>query len=56
MPFRTSVVNGFVQISAVLTTTLDYGFDGARFYQLPRDEYSSKRKKGQKYASRAAAR
>lgn len=40
MPFEPSFVNGFVQISAVLQTTLGYVIDGARFYQLPLAEYS----------------
>lgn len=40
MPFEPSFVNGFVQISVVLQTTLGYVIDGARFYQLPRVEYS----------------
>ena len=40
MPFAPSFVNGFVQISVVLTTTPAYVIDGARFYQQPRSEYS----------------
>ena len=40
MPFAPSFVNGFVQISVVLTTTPAYVIDGARFYQQHRAEYS----------------
>lgn len=40
MPFAPSFVNGFVQISVVLATALDYVIDGAGFYQQPVAEYS----------------
>ncbi|UQY44807.1 hypothetical protein [Mixta hanseatica] len=45
MPFTPYFVNGFVQISAVLQTTLGYVIDGARFYQFPRAEYSISQEK-----------
>lgn len=43
MPFEPSFVNGFVQISGAIGTTLGYVFDGAKFYQLPPTEYSISR-------------
>lgn len=45
MPFAPSYVNGFVQISVVLKTTLDYVIDGAGFYQQRGVEYSISQQK-----------
>jgi endonuclease III-like uncharacterized protein len=45
MPFAPSYVNGFVQISVVSTTTLDYVIDGAGFYQQHAVEYSISQQK-----------
>ncbi|URQ61451.1 hypothetical protein LQ939_03695 [Pantoea alhagi] len=53
MPFTPYFVNGFVQISAVLQTTLGYVIDGARFYQFPQPEYSISQEK-KRYPHRLA--